>query len=106
MRVPYLICHGRPDRCLTVVGYQFPICARCTAIYTGIAFGLGLEMLFGPPSRQLLPVILLFAVPCGIDGVTQLVLKRESTNLIRLFTGFPAGVAVIICLRMLHQMVM
>jgi uncharacterized membrane protein len=35
-----LLCHQRPERSFYVWGAQFPVCARCTGIYVGAAFGV------------------------------------------------------------------
>jgi len=34
------ICHQIPERSFYVLGVQFPICARCTGIYSGVIFGI------------------------------------------------------------------
>ena len=40
-RVPFrLFCHGIPERCFYVWGVPMPICARCTAIYAGLALAV------------------------------------------------------------------
>jgi uncharacterized membrane protein len=33
------ICHQRPERSFHLVAAQLPVCARCTGIYAGAAFG-------------------------------------------------------------------
>jgi len=87
-------CHGIPSRCLTIWNTPMPICARCTAIYAGLF--VGLLMFFVAPwlnekfARWTLYVA---AVPMGIDGVTQLLRLRESTNSLRIATGSIAGFA-------------
>ena len=87
-------CHGIPSRCLTIWNTPMPICARCTAIYAGLF--IGLLMFFVAPwlnekfARWTLYVA---AVPMGIDGVTQLLRLRESTNSLRIATGSIAGFA-------------
>ena len=84
-----------------VVGYKVALCERDMAIYFGIfLFGL----LFAITNRRLpkLPwyLWLLFGIlPIALDGLSQLLSQppmdflpyRESTPLIRLFTGFLFG---------------
>jgi uncharacterized membrane protein len=88
------ICHGIPTRCLTLWGVPMPICARCTAIYGGIALGLAAFALIHPVRERLLRGIMYLAVlPLAVDGVTQGLRLRESTNDLRVATGLAAGFA-------------
>jgi uncharacterized membrane protein len=98
-RVDLTLCHGRSERCVSIRGHEFPICARCTAIYLGFLTALTFEILFGAPSRKLLAIYVLLAMPTGVDGLTQLICDRESTNLIRFLTGYPAGFGFMLFLR-------
>ena len=88
------LCHGIPTRCLELWSVPMPICARCTAIYAGlilgIAFFLILPRIQAHIARRILAVA---AVPMLIDGLTQLAMLRESTNLLRIETGLVIGVA-------------
>lgn len=95
LRLPFrLICHGIPHRCLTIWNTPMPICARCTAIYVGLFTGLGL--FFIAPwlhERAARWTLFIASTPMAVDGITQLVRLRESTNSLRLFTGGLAGLA-------------
>ena len=88
------LCHGIPTRCLELWSVPMPICARCAAIYAGliggIVFFLILPRIQAHVARRILAVA---AVPMLIDGLTQLAMLRESTNLLRIETGLLAGVA-------------
>jgi uncharacterized membrane protein len=90
-----LLCHGLPARCLLLFGVPMPICARCTAIYGGLIAGTLLFHLL-PRMRELTAriVVLVALTPLGIDGVTQLIRLRESTNTLRVATGLTAGIAI------------
>jgi uncharacterized membrane protein len=94
-RLPFrALCHGIVARCLTLWGAPMPICARCFAIYAGLLLG---TLLFAATWRWIEPRIarsLLFVcvVPIAIDGITQAMRLRESTNALRLATGFPVAV--------------
>src|SRR6266571_4098047 len=35
----YFFCHGIPERCFTIRGHSFPICARCTGLLICVAAG-------------------------------------------------------------------
>jgi uncharacterized membrane protein len=90
-----LICHGIESRCLLLFGVRMPICARCTAIYGGLILGSLLFRL--SPAIQEKRARIVAAVgllPMAIDGVTQLIRVRESTNLLRVETGLVAGMAI------------
>ncbi len=92
-------CHQLPERSFFLFGHKVAFCARCTAIYlsfwaVGLLYGLWRLL---PLSRRypLSPlsekVLLLLAVPMILDGSTQLVGLRTSTNLLRAVTGTLAG---------------
>ena len=90
-----LVCHGIPSRCLLLFGVPMPICARCTAIYAGLIAGTLLSGLI-PKMKETTArvVVTLAALPMAIDGGTQLLRLRESTNELRLGTGLVAGIAI------------
>ena len=108
LRWPFkVMCHGIPHRCLTIFDTKMPICARCVGIYGGFVIGLmlffpvmwtadGRQRTAGPHPRLLSAVGWLLsgaAVPIFIDGMTQAMRFRESTNPLRLATGLTVGVA-------------
>jgi uncharacterized membrane protein len=87
------ICHQRADRSLFLNGNQLPFCARCTAIWLGLAIGLGFMVFYTLAlDGRFLIAIIIALIPIGIDGGGQLVGLWESTNFIRIFTGLPAGI--------------
>lgn len=70
-----------------------PVCARCFGIYLGLAAGLliflaGYRFLQHPMP---LPALAGCILPLALDGTTQALLLRESTNSLRLATGVLAG---------------
>jgi uncharacterized membrane protein len=89
-----LFCHGIPERCFTIWGVPMPICARCTAIYIGLAASLIVFVLLPRMNELAARVTLMIAVtPMAVDGLTQLARLRESTNALRMATGLAAGLA-------------
>ena len=78
-------------------GYKLPVCSRDVAIYLAMLLGaLALpfvQKMEGEewPSKWLL---LAACVPIAIDGGTQLLGMRESSNAIRMVTGAIVGVAL------------
>jgi uncharacterized membrane protein len=86
------MCHGLARRCLTILDVPMPICARCVGIYVGLAAGL-LTFLCMPRLRgkALQVAVFVASMPMAIDGFTQAFGLRESTNPLRLATGFIAA---------------
>ena len=77
-------------------GYKLPVCSRDTAIYVAALVG-GAVLYFQKKTDEMMtphPIYFLIAlIPIGLDGGTQLLGWRESTNLIRMITGAIAGFA-------------
>ena len=78
-------------------GYKLPVCSRDVAIYLFMLLGTlalpFLQKIGGEdwPNKWLLVAA---AIPTAIDGGTQLLGFRESTNLIRIITGAIIGFAL------------
>ena len=86
------LCHQKAERSFFINGNQMPFCARCTAIWLGVAIGLGFIVFYKIElNERLLFAIIIGIVPIGIDGVGQLFGLWESTNAIRFVTGMLAG---------------
>jgi uncharacterized membrane protein len=75
------------------VGFKLALCQRDIALYGGL---LAAGLLFGLVRERLRPLKLwlfgLFLLPMAVDGLTQLLLLRESTWLLRVVTGGLVGV--------------
>jgi uncharacterized membrane protein len=95
LRLPFkLMCHGIAHRCLTISGTPMPICARCVGIYGGFLAGLILfPILKGANERVMRILLAVAALAMFLDGVTQAIGLRESTNPLRLATGLTVGAA-------------
>ena len=86
------LCHQKADRSLFLNGNEMPFCSRCTAIWIGLAVGLGFMVLYVIElNEKFLVAIILSLIPIGVDGVGQLFGFWESTNFIRFITGLLAG---------------
>ena len=82
-----------PDK----TGYKFPVCARDTAIYLGMLIGALLLPFLWKIGSEDWPnkwLLVAAAVPIAIDGTTQLVGMRESSNFLRLLTGAIIGIVL------------
>lgn len=93
-RLPFrFFCHQIPARCLTLWDVPMPLCARCVAIYAGLFAGLLSWFLLPYLSERVMRMAMFVAAtPLAIDGITQAMRLRESTNPLRLATGLLAGV--------------
>ncbi len=81
-------CHGNPDRCLTVMGWQMPICARCTGLIAGNAGGALAFIALGSPTVLIAIACLL---PLIADGLAQALTRYQSTPFRRLSSGLLGG---------------
>jgi uncharacterized membrane protein len=103
----YAICHRITERSFTVAGRQFPLCARCTGTYLGVALAFGVLLLSGRGRRAglpPLPVLLalgLFIGAMGIDGLNSYSHffpdaphLYKPRNGLRLLTGMGTGLAM------------
>jgi len=87
------LCHEKAERSFFINGNQMPFCSRCTAIWLGLAIGLGFMVFYKIKlDEKFVFVLIAGIVPIGIDGVGQLFGLWESTNLIRVITGIIVGI--------------
>ena len=91
-------CHQLDARSFVVDGFVYPLCARCTGIYLGLAFTLlflawfyrrarGTEL---PGTGPLIACIIGIGL-MGADGASSWLGWRPTTNGIRFVTGFCCG---------------
>ncbi len=105
--VGYAVCHRITERSFTIGGRQFPLCARCTGMYLGVALAFLMFFLSGrlrwselPPLPVLLTLIGFIGV-MGIDGINSYSHffpnaphLYEPRNWLRLLTGMGTGLAM------------
>jgi uncharacterized membrane protein len=103
----YAFCHRITERSFSINGRQFPLCARCSGMYLGVALVFVVIGLAGrlrrsslPPFRLLL-ILLGFIALMGIDGLNSsshffanAPHLYEPRNWLRLLTGMGTGVAM------------
>lgn len=86
------LCHQKAERSFFINENEMPFCSRCTAIWLGLAIGLGFMVLYTIElNEKFLFTILISLIPIGVDGVGQLFGFWESTNIIRVITGLLTG---------------
>ena len=87
------LCHQKSERSFYINGNQMPFCSRCTAIWLGLAIGMGLMIYYKINlNEKFLLLILIGIIPIGIDGLGQLSGLWESSNIVRVITGLLIGI--------------
>lgn len=89
-------CHQLANRSIFINDNQMPFCARDVGLFVGLAVASGTATFVRYKINPLL--VLAGLVPIGLDGGLQLVTDYESNNLLRLATGFVAGVVLALLL--------
>lgn len=89
-RLNIVSCHRLPERSFFWKGRKFPMCARCLGIYAGYLFMPIFWFWFS--ATWILGLILV--IPTFLDGMTQAMFGRESTNWLRMTTGILAGIGL------------
>jgi uncharacterized membrane protein len=88
------LCHQIPERSYFIDGHKLAVCSRCTGIYAGFAFTLLLYPVVrslrntATPPRSLL---ILAALPLGVDFSLTFLGIWENTHTSRLLTGLLLG---------------
>lgn len=103
----YAVCHRITERSFTVAGRQFPLCARCTGMFLGVALVFVVLLLAGRgrwsdlPPVPVMAVLIAFIGVMGIDGVNSyshffpgLPHLYTPRNWLRLLTGMGTGLAM------------
>lgn len=80
----YWSCHRLSHRSFSLDNRQFSICSRCTGLALGSIMSPLTAWLFGWSAMSAYLVIGF----TSIDGMTQLLSARESTNSLRFMSGF------------------
>ena len=83
-------CHRCSERSFFVRRRQFHVCARCTGLIAGFPVSILLLLAHIDPI-----VFAIFAISLLLDGWTQLVGWRESSNRLRFITGFGSSATLL-----------
>jgi len=87
------LCHQKAERSFFINENQMPFCSRCTAIWLGLAIGLGFMIFYRIQlDGKFIFAIIIGLAPIGIDGLGQNFGFWESTNAIRVVTGLMIGI--------------
>jgi len=88
-------CHQIRQRSLSLYGEPLAVCARCFGIYAGLLVGTIVYPLLWKGGKTPPGWLLMAATtPAAVDGFTQLLLMRESSNSLRLASGLIFGFAI------------
>lgn len=87
------ICHQQPDRCLCFLGHPTGLCARCLALYVGLAAGLWLAAARPIRDRTARRLFFTAAGLLLLDVLLQRFGLIPNTPVLRGATGFGLGVA-------------
>jgi uncharacterized membrane protein len=90
-------CHQIPERSISIFGSPMGLCARCFSFYTAFWITVPISILIKGHKYWRFGIFLI--IPLLLDGLTQLLGLRTSTNHIRIITGILAGIGVAISLR-------
>lgn len=90
------ICHQYPSRSFYLFDSNVGLCTRCFGLYLSLFLALiafvFIELTL--PTKVILLVACCMCLPMLVDGSTQYWGLRESNNLLRLLTGFAAGIGI------------
>ncbi len=103
--IGYAVCHRISERSFQLGNRAVPLCARCSGMYLGAFVGLALQLRTGKkgayPPRKFYPVIALFVLAFGIDGLNSYLhffpnapTLYEPQNWSRLLTGTLMGINI------------
>lgn len=98
MAIGSSICHQLPSRTIYINNMPLPVCARDTGIYIGVFFALiyiFLKNRFNsdrPPGIKLTFFLCILMLPMIYDGVTSYIGLRDTSNILRLYTGALFGI--------------
>lgn len=107
MKLTKYICHRKPERSFFIGNHQFPVCARCTGFYTGLLVYLIYNYFYQHSyDLNMLIISMILMIPVAIDGFTQYLGKRESTNNLRFITGFIGGIGLIIFMKIIIRWIL
>ena len=89
-------CHQDPERCLPIAGLPMSLCARCSAIFSGLFLGSGLIFVSAPSRRLALRLLLFAASATALDVLAESAGLFNNLVSLRLVTGWVLGFAIIL----------
>lgn len=89
-------CHRKPGRSFTAGKLQSIMCTRCNAIYIGFLLSFLYLLASGAAFSSTMRLVYVAALllPTALDGFSQLLGFRESSNELRIASGYLIGIAI------------
>jgi uncharacterized membrane protein len=98
------ICHRLPERTFKIRNHYFPVCSRCTGVYSGAFFYYTfVYFIYIQYDIMMILAAILMIVPTFSDGLTQFFGFRESNNTLRFTTGIIAGIGLGILIKAIKR---
>ncbi len=94
------LCNKKRDRGIIINGFCLPTCTRCTFVTIGTLFDYVLcnkmnSIYYYKLSIEIRVILLItLCLPMIVDGVSQYIFKKESSNYRRAITGFLFGLGI------------
>lgn len=88
-----LWCHQRPTRCFWIFESPMGLCARCFSFYVSL-LATGFSLLRINTRKILWKWGFPLLIPILLDGISQQIGLRISTNFLRAMTGLMGGVGI------------
>jgi uncharacterized membrane protein len=91
------LCHQKVERSFSIDSLNMPVCSRCTGIYLGILLSLLALILIERkikgefPSLKIVLISVGVFLIMGLDVVLSTIGLIQSSNIIRMITGFMSG---------------
>jgi len=98
--IGFSVCHQLPERSIHLLGYQMPMCARCTGVHLGFLSTMVWLRLNGKhraakfPKNNVLFLIVLMVIPYYLDSVLSYAGLIGTNNMNRLAVGLLFGSAL------------
>ncbi|MGC9517929.1 MAG: DUF2085 domain-containing protein [Methanomicrobiales archaeon] len=84
-----------PERTFKLGSYYFPVCSRCTGIYTGsLTYYAFVYFIYVNYTWDIVTMGVILILPTLWDGITQLKDLRISNNNLRFTSGLMAGIGM------------
>lgn len=89
----HLGCHQKPERSFFIAGYQMPVCARCTGVFTG--YVLSTVWYLTGKRKHKKETAVIGSLIMLTDWMLQALKIKPSTNGRRLVTGVFGGFGIV-----------
>ena len=89
-----VICHQRSERSFHTDGHQWPVCARCAALYLSAPFGALLAWRRRLNAASAATMLAVTAIPTVVTLAVEWLGLSALSNVLRAVSALPAGAAI------------